>query len=161
MSPIEWDQSFSVGHAMVDSQHEQFLILFNKMEQSFQADSGIQCQNHRLNILRNLLEFTEKHFRLEKKLMQEYGYSDAYNHWRSHKNFDVSIYTIYRKTLAGELVSDLSIYMLLRDKFRKHILEEDKLMFQRFFSSRPPRELLKPEFSLALSGDHFSPIFQP
>jgi len=161
MSPIDWDQSFCVGHAMVDDQHKEFLDLFNKMELLFPADTGIQYQNHRLSILKTLMEFTEKHFRLENKLMQEYGYPDVHNHWRSHKNFDINIYTLYRRALAGEFVSDLSIYLLLRDKFRKHILKDDKLMFQRFISLKPQREFLKPEFSLVMSVDSFSPVFQP
>ncbi len=153
MSPIDWDQSFSVGHALVDSQHKEFLDLFNKMEQLFPSDSGIQYQNHRLSILENLMEFTEKHFRLENKLMQEYRYPDAYNHWRSHKNFDISIYTLYRKVLAGESVFDISIFMIFRDKFRNHILKEDKLMFQSFFSQEPQREFPDTELVLATSGD--------
>jgi hemerythrin len=159
MSLIYWDESFSVGHAMVDSQHKEFLALFNSLEQLYPTDSSIQHQNHCLSILKNIMGFTEKHFWLENKLMQENGYPDAYSHWRSHKNFDISVYTLYRKTLAGELVSDLSIYMLLRDKFRKHILEDDKLMFQGFSCHKPQRKFLKPE-SLALSGCTFSPIFQ-
>ena len=161
MSPINWDESFSVGHTMIDDQHREFLTLMNTMERLDVSDSDTRNQHHRLRILKKLLEFTEKHFRLENKLMQEYRYPDAYNHWRSHKNFDISIYALYREVLAGELVFDISIFMIFRDKFRNHILKDDKLMFQRLLSHKPQRESLKPEFSLALSGDNFSPIFQP
>ncbi len=161
MSPIDWDQSFSVGHPMVDDQHREFLTLMNTMENLDFTDSGTCNQYHRLNILKTLLKYTEKHFRLENKLMQEFRYPDAYNHWRSHKNFDLKIYTLYRKVLAGELVFDISIFMMFRDKFRNHILKEDKLMFQSIFSHEPQPEFLDMELALATSEENFTPNFQP
>ena len=133
MSPIEWDQSFSVGHKIADGQHREFLAILNTMERVFLNDSGIYNHYYQLSILKRLLKYIEKHFSFENKLMQVAGYQDAYNHWRSHKNFDISIYTLYRKVLAGELILHSSIFKMVHDKFFNHILKDDKPMFERFF----------------------------
>ena len=160
MSPMVWDQSFSVGHPLIDDQHREFLNIMNTMECLSCTGADLYNQSLRLTILKGLLELTEKHFRLENRLMHEYGYADAYQHWRGHKNFDMSIYAIYREIQAGKTISDLSIYLTLRDKFRKHILKEDKHLFQSFFSQRPQRNFQVPELSPAISGAILNPIFQ-
>ena len=160
MPVIVWDQSFSVGHPLIDDQHREFLNIMNLMEGLSCTGPDLYNQSLRLTILKRLLTLTEKHFRLENRLMHEYGYADAYQHWRSHKNFDMRIYAIYREIQAGKMISDLSIYLMLRDKFRKHILKEDKHMFQSFFSRRPQGDFQDPEFMPAVSGAVLNPIFQ-
>lgn len=102
MSLIDWDQSFNVGHAEVDRQHREFMTIMNEMESLLLAPS-IYNRLVRLNILERQLEFADKHFRLEKELMQEYGYSETSlcNHWRSYKIFDANIYTLQRVTGRG------------------------------------------------------------
>ncbi len=159
MSPIDWNRSFSVGHAMVDDQHREFLIIMNTMECLSSADSGVGNRKHYLRLLERLMEYTERHFRFENALMQQYDYPGASGHWRSHKDFDMSIYAVYRKVLTAEPVCDISMYMLLRDKFRKHMLNEDKRLFRNLLSHGPQQGLLAPDAPLAMSEDYCQPMF--
>jgi hemerythrin-like metal-binding protein len=134
MSPIDWDQSFNTGHTEVDLQHREFLAIVNEMESLLVAPC-IYDRHVRLDILEKLLELTEKHFRLEKELLHEYGCSDtsACYHWRSNKSFDAVIYALYRDILGGEFVLDSNILMVVRDEFFNHITREDNMMFRNVF----------------------------
>lgn len=140
MSPIDWNQSFSVGHAEVDRQHREFLNIMNEVESILLTPSEYYNRSTRLNIMEKLLRFTAKHFELEQKLMQEFEFpfDFSYNHWRSHKSFDAKLYTLYRQLLAKELVLDSCILTAIRDKFFNHIQKEDKVLFQALFSGVAP-----------------------
>ena len=153
MSLIVWDQSFNVGHAEVDRQHRQFMTIMNEMESLLLAPSTYN-RLARLNILERLLKFADKHFRLEKELMQEYGYSETSlcSHWRSYKIFDANIYALYRELLGGEMVFDSNILMVIRDEFFNHILKEDQMMFQNVFADISQRDYHEPAFAQAVSG---------
>ncbi len=151
MPLMVWDQSFSVGHPLIDGQHREFINIMNTMECLSCTGADLYDQFLRLTILKRLLALTEKHFRLENRLMHEYGYAGAYQHWRNHKNFDMNIYAIYRGIQAGEMISDFSIYLMLRDKFRNHILKEDKHLFQSFFSQSPQGDFQDLNFFPAVS----------
>ncbi len=136
MSPIVWNQSFSVGHAEVDRQHRELLNIMNEVESILLTPPQYYNRSIRLSIMEKLLRFTAKHFELEQKLMQEFAFPVDFccNHWRSHKSFDAKLYTLYRQLLAKELVLDSCILKAIRDKFFNHILKEDKVLFQTLFS---------------------------
>ena len=138
MPPFSWDTKFSVGHAMVDRQHKELLNIMNEMESLFVASPGNYDRIVRLDIVTKLLDFISKHFRLEQEIMFEYGYpvTEAHSHWRSHKDYDATFYTLYRELRAKELVLDSSILAAIRNKFFNHILLEDKKTFQFLFADR-------------------------
>jgi hemerythrin-like metal-binding protein len=141
MPPFSWDTKFSVGHAMVDRQHKELLNIMNEMESLLVASPGNYDRIIRLDIVTRLLDFTAKHFRLEQELMLEGGYlvAEAHGHWRSHKEYDATFYTLYRELRAKELVLDSSILAAIRNKFFNHILLEDKKTFQFLFAD-PQRQ---------------------
>ncbi|GEM_PF-749696 len=137
-----WDTKFSVGHATIDRQHKELLNIMNQMESLLVTSPGNFDRIVRLDILTKLLDFTLKHFRLEQKIMLEFEYpvTEAHRHWRSHKDYDATFYTLYRKLRAKELVLDSSILAVIRDKFFNHIIIEDKKTFQIVFADLTPKE---------------------
>ncbi len=133
MPPIDWDESFAIGHADIDRQHREFLDIMNEIENLLMS-SNVHKRLYCVNILERLLDFTNRHFQLEIKLMQEYQHTqtEASKHWRSHKIFDDKIYLLYRLALANKFVSYSSLLKEVQDKFLNHILKEDKLLIQYF-----------------------------
>ena len=132
MSPINWEPSFSVGCVELDRQHRELLNYINRMETLLLHSPCGYNRKPRVQLLRQLLTFCDNHFKLEMQLMQELGCPTdlAHSHWRSHKRFDDSVYTLYRELLGGSWVLDSTILSTLREKFFDHVLIEDKLIFQ-------------------------------
>lgn len=133
MAIIAWSASFSVGHPEIDRQHMELLNLMNEMERLLASLPGDYNRLRRLDILERLLDFAARHGRLELQVMKESGCDDntSHEHWRSHKAFDSSLYSLYRQLLARELVLDSSILATIRHKFFNHVLMEDKELFGR------------------------------
>jgi len=131
MAIIAWNPSFSVNHPEIDRQHLELLHLMNEMESLLAAAPGDYNRFRRLDILERLLDFCERHSRLELAVLEERGYDNdaTHQHWRSHKDFDAALYTLYRRLLARELVLDSSILATIRHKFFNHIQKEDKPLF--------------------------------
>lgn len=127
MSSLAWDQSFSVGHRKLDRQHKRLLAFRNEMECLLLTPGGYNI-TARLNLVERLLVFVQKHFKLEREVMQEDGQSDSaiYSHWRSHKSFDAKIYTLYRELLDKRLVLDSILLTIIRDEFHDHIINGSK-----------------------------------
>jgi hemerythrin len=140
MATIAWNASFSVGHPEIDRQHRELLNLMNEMERLLASLPGDYNRLRRLDILERLLDFAARHDRLELQVMREYGCDDdtSHQHWRSHKVFDSSLYSLYRQLLARELVLDSSILATIRHKFFNHVLMEDKELFGRLQVHRHP-----------------------
>jgi hemerythrin-like metal-binding protein len=131
MAIITWSASFSVGHPEIDRQHMELFNLMNEMERLLASLPGDYNRLRRLDILERLLDFAARHTKLELQVLQECGCDDdtSHHHWRSHKAFDSSLYSLYRQLLARELVLDSSILATIRHKFFNHVLMEDKELF--------------------------------
>lgn len=140
MAIIAWSASFSVGHPEIDRQHLELLNLMNDMERLLASLPGDYNRLRRLDILERLLDFAARHDQLELQVMREFGCDDdtSHHHWRSHKAFDSSLYSLYRQLLARELVLDSSILATIRHKFFNHVLMEDKELFGRLQVRRHP-----------------------
>jgi len=138
MPPIDWDESFAIGHMEIDRQHREYLDIINEIE-NLLLSSNVNKRHYCANILKRLLDFTNRHFRLEMKLMQEYQYAqaDASKHWRSHKIFDDKIYLLYRQALTNKFVSHSSLLKEVQENFFNHIQKEDKLIIQSLSSAIP------------------------
>lgn len=138
MANIAWNPSFSVDHREIDRQHLELLQLMNEMESLLATAPGDYNRLHRLEILERLLDFCERHSRLELQVLEERGcdHDTMHQHWRSHKDYDAALYALYRRLLARELVLDSSILATIRHKFFNHILKEDKLLFSRLSGLR-------------------------
>lgn len=133
MAIVAWSPSLAVHHPEIDRQHLELLDLMNEMESLLAAAPGDYNRLRRLDILERLLDFGERHSRLELQVLEERGcdHDTTHLHWRSHKDFDAALYTLYRRLLAQQLVLDSSILATIRHKFFNHILKEDKLLFSR------------------------------
>jgi hemerythrin-like metal-binding protein len=139
MSPFAWDHSFNVGHREIDRQHKEFLAFMNEVEKLLLISENYRI-TARVHLLERLLLFAEKHYRLEREILQADKNSDAviYAHWRRHKSFDVKIYSLYRELLAKRLVLDTDILTTIREEFHNHI-KKRKNVIPQIVSFHTPR----------------------
>jgi len=77
MAAIEWDQSYSVGVAVLDGQHKELIRLINALEN----DQAVGP------VLDRLAVYVREHFYAEERLMEIADYPALADHRVEHQNF--------------------------------------------------------------------------
>ena len=90
---IEWDDSLSVGHALIDQDHKVLVAIINKF-----AEANVNnCEREIVaDILSDLSDYIGYHFDHEEQVMRRFGYKHAEDHIKEHgdliKGLDVLVY---------------------------------------------------------------------
>jgi hemerythrin len=124
MGQMQWNESLSVGIALIDDQHKIWIDKFNGISEAIESNQGPQRIAEALGFLS---AYTRFHFDAEERYMAEYAYPDADAHKSKHEEL--------KKTLADleeEYLEDGATHILADsvDKFvgnwlAKHIKEVD------------------------------------
>ena len=121
LSPISWNDSFSVGVATLDAHHQQLARLINQLTECMA--SSMQSEKM-VDILTALIQYAEYHFEHEENLLAEAGYADLDEHRKEHMQFcEVIAETCYGVTLG--IVGTRELFSYLTQWWRNHILHED------------------------------------
>jgi hemerythrin-like metal-binding protein len=126
MPQIEWDESFSVNHSEIDSQHKKWIDIHNRfckilLEGDLDSQKKITTET-----LQSMVDFTRYHFKFEEEYLNSIGYPDIVKHARLHKDFDTLIYQYYREDLDGGFVLETELLKVIKNWLMNHILVEDK-----------------------------------
>ena len=76
-----WSPALSVGHPILDAQHERLLLLCNRLFGS--ADS--MNEGDLIALLNDLAALVHEHFETEERLMQRFDYPDRKMHIDEHQ----------------------------------------------------------------------------
>jgi hemerythrin-like metal-binding protein len=122
---IEWDDSFSVGHSKIDSQHKKIIELINYADECIKLKNGdYENANTALN---NMFDYLDIHFKTEEELMGISNYPEFVKHKSLHFEFVKKWSELNKKIIkenSFEFMSELSGF--LKDWLIKHILITDK-----------------------------------
>ncbi len=124
MPTVEWDQSFSVGNAVLDGDHRILLTLVNQLVDA--ADTG-QSREVVGSIVNALAEYFEQHFRREEAMFRRGGFPDAEEHVRQHHVLEERMRDTRERWRAGDreaLREDVLAF--LKKWLTDHILVADK-----------------------------------
>ena len=80
---IAWSEAFSVGHPLMDQQHQNLVEMLNQMVAHFNAGQPDAA----LPILVQFLQAVELHFKDEEQLLAAQGYTSLEAQVRSHSNY--------------------------------------------------------------------------
>ena len=120
---ISWNEEFSVGVDAIDREHTRMLSLINSIDEVIQ-DSGTYEQF--APVLDELIEYTNRHFAHEEKLMDENHCPDVDRHKKSHNRLREELLR-WKEKVAEARTEDMNEHMLfLRIWFPGHILNVDK-----------------------------------
>jgi NNP family nitrate/nitrite transporter-like MFS transporter len=120
---ISWDKEFSVGIDAIDRQHIHLLSLINKIDAVIQEGGAYE---QFAPVLNDLIEYTNRHFAHEEKLLDENHCPDLDRHKRSHDRLREEL-SRWREKVAKATTEDMHEHMLfLRIWFPGHILNVDK-----------------------------------
>ena len=131
MPIIVWQESYSVGVAMLDKHHQHLLKLINQLAEHS------ACSVHSEQIVDSISELTQYamyHFACEERLMVEHGFPRLTEHQNEHLQFcEVIAETSYGATLG--VISTENLLDYLTKWLKNHILHED-MQFKTFFAAK-------------------------
>ncbi len=122
---IKWCPEFTIGHNKIDKQHEYL----------FQLLANIQHQVHKPNhqdlikqSLRDLFDYTQRHFKDEEQLMREVGYPDLTIHSIQHDNLLNQVEDMIDNLNDSNPIAIDKLILFLVDWLTEHILGEDLVL---------------------------------
>lgn len=125
MSQITWDDSYSVGNQEIDAQHQEWIAIYNRLDQAILTEKPGDLARVREETLKAMMEYASYHFRQEEQYMQEIGYPEVVAHKRIHTEFDDQLYSSYRKVKDGELLLNSELITVIRSWLLNHIQKTD------------------------------------
>ncbi|MBT3235596.1 MAG: hemerythrin family protein [Bdellovibrionales bacterium] len=122
MGIFTWNSSFVVGVDMIDQQHR---VLVSKIDLLYDA---LVSQERSLNIkqlLDDIVDYTNLHFRAEEELMIRSGYPELKDHLSRHHKFEQKIHIFQQQEQEGIKI-EMDVFDYLQDWLIEHILVIDK-----------------------------------
>ena len=120
---ISWDDEFSVGIDAIDRQHQHLLGLINKIDDAIQIGGTYEKF---APIVTDLIDYTNRHFAHEEKLMNENNCPDLDRHKRSHDHLREELLHWQEKVAKARTEEMREHMVFLRIWFPGHILNMDK-----------------------------------
>ncbi|THB72252.1 MAG: hypothetical protein D6B25_17145 [Desulfobulbaceae bacterium] len=122
---LEWNDEYSTGNDEIDEQHKRWVGLFNRLDDVLLSKEQDKMKQTRSEVLKEMFDYVEYHFKFEEDYMASIGYPDAEKHWRMHKTFRNEIYKLYRDHEEGAIILNTEIMGTIRNWLIDHILKQD------------------------------------
>lgn len=132
MTLIKWDDRYSVKIAKFDEQHQGLVKLINTLYESMSLGKG---QQELANILKELVDYTRKHFSSEEALMLKHNYPHYAAHKISHDRLTQQVMEFKNQYDQGKIGLSVQMMSFLKEWLVNHILDEDKA-YSSFFESK-------------------------
>jgi hemerythrin len=120
---IEWTDGMSVGVEALDDDHRRLIDLLNRIDAIVQGEAP---QDGLIDIVHELVRYTEYHFESEERLMRLNRYPDLDAHERMHRDLRRRIVSFEQKfRSAPDQHNASALLAFLSDWLAGHILGED------------------------------------
>lgn len=116
------DAQLEIGHNLIDSQHKDLVLIFNKLYHSFKLGRD-RAEN--VEILLELASHTVKHFATEEELMLRYGYPYTQPHKAEHDRLVEELINIKVNLEKKLVVFSFELLQYIKNWLTKHILTAD------------------------------------
>lgn len=126
MAQITWDDSYSVDNGVIDAQHQEWIAIYNRLDQVLLQGSGSDLANAATEALKAMQDYASYHFRQEEQYLKEIHYPALVAHRRLHTDFDDLLYSYSRQLRNGQLVLNSEVMSILRNWLLNHIMQEDQ-----------------------------------
>lgn len=133
MDMITWNESFSVGVAELDSQHQRLADLINLLHAQAQEPADNKLLEKAISKL-TVYAFT--HFGDEEKLLARCGYPDLEAHIAEHEEFGQTLMRFSRDAAVG-MLDRPKLFRFLKEWWAHHILDVDR-QYKPFVAAPPP-----------------------
>lgn len=132
MDTISWKNEFSVGINEIDNQHKKLLAMINRLiaEQKQLTDPKTIAE-----LLTEMTEYAEEHFRTEEFMMAEHEYKLKSEHELEHQAFIEKTRSFMNAADVGPNILSSALLDYLSSWLVRHILTED-MKYKDFFQSK-------------------------
>jgi methyl-accepting chemotaxis protein/hemerythrin len=120
---VEWSDDYSVLVNELDSEHQKLFHLINDLNEAMLQGQSSTVIN---NIIQGLIDYTEKHFSHEEKILESINYPELAEQKRLHKMFVNKIIDFKDELASGEMLLSVKIIQFLKEWLIKHIMIVDK-----------------------------------
>ncbi|MCP5078855.1 MAG: bacteriohemerythrin [Psychromonas sp.] len=119
---FDWDDSYSLGIAEIDRQHQRLMALANEFNRTILTGAVAGTIER---VLSGMIEYSLSHFQYEESLMEKYAYKDLANHKAEHQKLEKQVLQFQHRFECGEDISqDFSEF--LKDWLLRHIKGMDQ-----------------------------------
>lgn len=123
MEFVEWNDSFSVGNALMDAHHQ----VFFRMVKEFSESPAMDDPDAMMKRIAFLVEYTAMHLGAEEKLMQQADCPGFEQHRKLHAAFAHQVMFAKEAFFKDqESLTPDQVLEMMQDWFLHHILGEDK-----------------------------------
>lgn len=119
---LKWSAKFSIGHPLIDQQHQRLFAMLAAIQQQVHNNDNKALL---YQSLKELLAYTEYHFKDEEALMRQTAYPDYTLHRVLHDKLLNQVEDMLDNLSNGEVVSIDELLLFLTDWLVEHILVED------------------------------------
>jgi len=138
MRVIQWQDSYKIGHETTDKQHRKLVGMIASLQQAMASDNVDEATSQ---TLKELVDYTQYHFRDEEKLMLEIGYSEIEHHKYLHRQMLEQVIQILTDIKSGKPFDAPNLVDYLTHWLTDHIVAEDGKICQTLKSKRRPLAL--------------------
>ncbi|MFQ5480659.1 MAG: bacteriohemerythrin [Thermodesulfobacteriota bacterium] len=129
---ITWNERYSVGVDLFDTQHKRLFTLINDVHEAMAMDAG---KDRMGSILTELIDYTASHFDEEEKLMKKTGYEGLEDHLEKHASLVKDVLAFKSDFDSGAAKVDLKLMSFLKNWLSKHIMGTD-MRYKKFFEKK-------------------------
>jgi hemerythrin-like metal-binding protein len=122
LEKITWDDSFSVGVAKLDRQHQRIVEIINLLMD--EPEDGFDSASVE-NILYRLTNYVHEHFEEEEKLLAEHAYPGILEQQQEHKAFRKELADLCMIAITNHTAIPVNVHLYLREWWLDHILVRD------------------------------------
>ncbi len=119
---IVWDQTYSVGHPLLDEQHKKIICIINSLLESPNLQVNSDAVSDSLSLLK---KYSEEHFKAEEHILKAYGYPDLVSHKEGHLEYTTKVINLYKHAIQGNSSVPEELLSFLTYWWQQHILFED------------------------------------
>lgn len=122
MAFVEWKDSYSVGAADLDRQHQQLIDIINRLHDCMRTGAA-----HALivRIVDDLVSYTQQHFAYEERMLASAGYSGVAEHARKHRAMIAQVEVFRDRVKLAKASLPLQLMDFLKSWLTQHILSTD------------------------------------
>ncbi len=135
MKKFRWTKEFTTGLTIVDQQHKKLVDILSKFYDVL-TDKEDRYIEHREEILKELVAYTEYHFTCEEELFAEIDYFGTDTHVIQHNMFTKEVLTQMKDIQHADIEKGKSLYSFLSQWLLVHILQSDKLFCEKYLATK-------------------------
>ncbi len=132
MDIINWKDEYSVGVAKMDEQHKKLIAMINRL---IADQNSLTDPKTIADLLTEMTDYAQVHFRAEEYLMAEYGYEHKSQHEKQHQAFMDENMAYCAASNIGPNILSVALLDYLKTWLVDHILQED-MQYKTFFQHK-------------------------